>query len=90
MSICVLSHKDLRQWTQSGQRPSCKYHDHTPRHVAEKRVKEDEAHWIPELRAIVIFTCVTDYVLKRTDSAGYQGYQLGPVICPPRQTPVPA
>lgn len=80
MSICVLTHDHIKQWESSGVRPPCKYHHHTSYKKAMSQVDDDNAIFVPELRAIVMYTCVIKYIWQGRRSAGFAAMQLCPVI----------
>lgn len=80
MATCVLSHGQVASWEVSGVRPPCQFHYHTSYTKARISVEQDEAIWIPELRAIVMFTCVARYVWLGRRSGGFSTLQLTAVI----------
>lgn len=79
MSICILTHNQVKQWQISGQRPPCIHHIHVSYTKAMRQVTEDNAIFIPELRAIVIYDCVNRYVWRGCKSDGFSVMQLVPV-----------
>lgn len=79
MAVCVLTHNHIKQWQASGQRPPCIHHVHMTYTRAMRQVTEDNAIFIPELRAIVMFDCVLRYVWKGCKSAGFSVMQLVPI-----------
>ena len=80
MATCILTHSQVTAWEVSGIRPPCKYHYHTSFTKAQQAVHGDEAIWIPELRAIVMYTCVLRYVWTGRRSGGYSTLQLTAVV----------
>lgn len=66
----------MNKWESSGKRPPCEFHHHISYTKALAKINEDEATWIPELRAIVIYTCVLRYVWTSKRSGGFSTLQL--------------
>ena len=81
MAICVLNHLEVKAWEESGKqiRPGCKFHRHLSYKKALAEVEDDNAFWVPELRAIVRYTCVDYYVWQGKRSAGFSAMQLCPI-----------
>ena len=79
MAICVLTHQHIADFEKTQERPPCEYHHHTSYKKALTALENDEAIFHAELRAIVIYTCITRYEWKGRSSAGFRTLQLVPV-----------
>ena len=77
--ICQLFHSQIKTWQETGVRPPCKYHHHMSYTKARQQVEADNAIFISELRAIVMFDCVERYIWQGRLSGGYGVMQLVPI-----------
>ena len=51
--ICVLTEMQAEAHRKTGELPDHRHHRHVSRPMAERRVKDDEASWVGELRIAI-------------------------------------
>jgi len=77
--ICMLTHSTVRKWVETGVRPDCDYHWHQSYKIVDAMVRNDEAIWIPNQRAAIVFPCVLSYQWKGKLSGCTRVMQMVPV-----------
>ena len=77
--ICVVTHNQLHQWEKTGNRPNCKQHRHLSYYKALSHILNDEAIWVTDQRAIVIYPCIERYAWRGKRSDHHSCMQLVPI-----------
>lgn len=79
MSICILTHSQVKQWESSRIKPQCKFHSHITYTKALVEIEQDDAFPVVGLRAIVRFPCVERYHWQGRMSGACKVLQLVPI-----------